>query len=104
MVSDLINDMVKEIKDEVTRETRDEIKDELKEKVKDQICIFDNINPNGPLLIGKPEEVAKETLIHLKRAKGMTGYIFSTAGTSSPFTPKENYLAMDKEVVNFQWE
>ncbi|MBU0465908.1 MAG: hypothetical protein KKD21_12305 [Proteobacteria bacterium] len=76
---------------------------ELKEKVKDRICIFDNINPNGPLLIGKPEEVAQTTLAHLERAKGMTGYIFSTAGTSSPFTPKENYLAMDREVINFQW-
>ncbi len=75
----------------------------LKEKVGDRICIFDNINPNGPLLIGKPEAVAKETLAHLNRAKGMSGYIFSTAGTSSPYTPKENYLAMDKEVINFQW-
>lgn len=76
---------------------------ELKEKVGDRICIFDNINPNGPLLIGKPEEVTKETLEHLEKAKGMSGYIFSTAGTSSPFSPKENYLAMDKEVANFQW-
>jgi uroporphyrinogen decarboxylase len=76
---------------------------ELKEKVKDRICIFDNINPNGPLLIGKPEEVARETLAHLNRAKGMSGYVFSTAGTSSPFTPRENYLAMDREVINFQW-
>jgi len=77
---------------------------ELKEKVKDQICLFDNINPNGPLLIGKPDEVAKETLLHLNRAKGMKGYIFSTAGTSSPATPEENYLAMDREVANYQWQ
>ncbi len=76
----------------------------LKEKVEDRICIFDNINPNGPLLIGKPEEVTKETLEHLEKAKGMSGYIFSTAGTSSPFTPKENYLAMDNEIANFQWQ
>lgn len=75
----------------------------LKEKVQDRICIFDNINPNGPLLIGNPEAVARETLEHLNRAKGMSGYIFSTAGTSSPHTPKENYLAMDKQVSNFQW-
>jgi len=75
----------------------------LKEKVGDKICIFDNINPNGPLLIGKPEEVTAETLAHLEKAKGMPGYIFSTAGTSSPFTPKENYLAMDRAVSNFQW-
>ncbi len=76
---------------------------ELKKKVNGRICIFDNINPNGPLLIGKPEEVAQETLVHLNRAKGMTGYIFSTAGTSSPFIPKENYLSMDREVITFQW-
>jgi len=76
---------------------------ELKKKVNDRICIFDNINPNGPLLSGDPEEVKKETLDHLEKAKGMSGYIFSTAGTSSPLTPKDNYLAMDREVANFQW-
>ena len=76
---------------------------ELKEKVGDKICIFDNINPNGPLLIGSPEETAAETLAHLEKAKGMDGYIWTTAGTSSPFTPKDNYLAMDKVVNEFQW-
>ncbi|MCG8632933.1 MAG: hypothetical protein MI863_03845 [Desulfobacterales bacterium] len=76
---------------------------ELKEKVGDEICIFDNLNPNGPLLIGTPEEVTRETLAHLENAKGMDGYIFSTAGTSSPYTPKENYLAMDRAVSEFNW-
>ncbi len=75
---------------------------ELKEKVGEKICIFDNINPNGSLLIGTPEEVAAETRVHLEKAKGMSGYIFSTSGTSSPNTPKENYLAMNREVRNFQ--
>jgi len=86
----------------LTQETVLDIR-ELKEKVGDKICIFDNINPNGPLLIGTPEEVAAETLAHLENAKGMSGYIFSTAGTSSPNIPKENYLAMNREVLNFQW-
>jgi 5-methyltetrahydrofolate--homocysteine methyltransferase len=63
---------------------------ELKDKVGDRICIFDNINPNGSLLIGKPEEVAAETLAHLEKARGMSGYIFSTSGTTSPFIPREN--------------
>jgi len=76
---------------------------ELKEKVGDRICIFDNINPNGPLLIGKPEEVATETLLHLEKAKGMSGYIFSTSGTTSPATPRENFEAMNREVLNFDW-
>ena len=76
---------------------------ELKEKVGDRICIFDNINPNGPLLIGKPEEVATETLLHLEKARGMPGYIFSTSGTTSPATPRENFEAMNREVLNFDW-
>ena len=76
---------------------------ELKAKVGDRISIFDNLNPNGPLLIGTPEEVIRETQAHLEKAKGMSGYIFSTAGTSAPLTPKENYLAMDKTVSEFEW-
>jgi uroporphyrinogen-III decarboxylase len=76
---------------------------ELKEKVAEQICIFDNLNPNGPLLIGKPDEVAGETLWHLAKARGMSGYIFSTSGTTSPNTPRENFEAMNREVLGFQW-
>ncbi len=75
----------------------------LKEKVGDRICIFDNINPNGPLLIGKPEVVAAETRAHLEKARGMSGYIFSTSGTTSPNTPRENFEAMNREVLSFQW-
>jgi len=76
---------------------------ELKEKVGNRICIFDNINPNGPLLIGKPEEVSTETYLHLEKARGMSGYIFSTSGTTSPATPRENFEAMNREVLNFKW-
>ncbi len=85
--------------------TQDTVLDlrELKEKVGDRICIFDNINPNGPLLIGKPDKVAGETLLHLQKAYGMSGYIFSTSGTTSPATPRENFEAMNREVLNFKW-
>ncbi len=76
---------------------------ELKEKVGNRVCIFDNLNPNGPLLIGKPEEVAAETLAHLEKAKGMSGYIFSTSGTTSSRIPKENFKAMNHAVLNFRW-
>ena len=77
---------------------------ELKEKVGDRICIFDNINPNGPLLIGKPEAVATETRAHLEKARGMSGYIFSTSGTTAPNTPRENFEAMNREVLGFRWD
>jgi uroporphyrinogen decarboxylase len=74
---------------------------ELKNKCGERIAIFDNLNPNGSLLIGKPEEVAKETRGHLEKAGSMTGYLFSTSGTTSPVTPRENFEAMNREVINF---
>ena len=86
----------------LTQETVLDIR-ELKEKVGDKICIFDNINPNGPLLIGTPEEVAAETRAHPENAKGMSGYIFFPTGYFPFFIRKENYLAMNREVLNFQW-
>ncbi len=75
---------------------------ELKEKVGERTAIFDNLNPNGPLLIGTPEEVEKETVAHLEKARGMSGYLFSTAGTMSPETPRANFDAMNKAVLNFK--
>jgi len=33
----------------------------------------------------------------------MSGYIFSTSGTTSPATPRENFAAMNREVLNFKW-
>jgi len=74
---------------------------ELKDKCGDRICIFDNLNPNGSLLTGTPDEVAKETRAHLEKAKSMTGYIFSTSGTTSPVTPRANFEAMNREVLLF---
>jgi uroporphyrinogen decarboxylase len=84
--------------------TQDTVLDlrELKDKCGERICIFDNLNPNGSLLIGKPEEVAQETRAHLETAKAMSGYIFSTSGTTSPNTPKANFEAMNREVLNFK--
>lgn len=74
---------------------------QLKDKVGDQICIFGNLNPNGSLLIGKPQEVEVETQAHLETTRDMLGYIFSTAGTSSLGTTQENYEAMNRVVLNF---
>jgi uroporphyrinogen decarboxylase len=74
---------------------------ELKDKCGNRICIFDNLNPNGSLLTGTPDEVAQETRAHLEKAKSMTGYIFSTSGTTSPVTPRANFEAMNSEVLLF---
>jgi uroporphyrinogen decarboxylase len=74
---------------------------EFKKKCGNRICIFDNLNPNGSLLTGSPEAVAQETKAHLEKARSMSGYIFSTSGTTSPVTPRENFAAMNTEVLNF---
>jgi len=73
----------------------------LKDKCGERICIFDNLNPNGSLLVGTPEETARETRAHLQKAKSMTGYIFSTSGTTSPNIPRANFEAMNREVLEF---
>ena len=75
---------------------------ELKDTCGDRICIFDNLNPNGSLLTGSPQDVARETKAHLEKARSMSGYIFSTSGTTSPVTPRENFEAMNREVINFE--
>ena len=73
----------------------------LKDKCGERICIFDNLNPNGSLLVGTPQETARETRAHLQKAKSMTGYIFSTSGTTSPNIPRANFEAMNREVLSF---
>jgi uroporphyrinogen decarboxylase len=75
---------------------------QLKTMVGERTAVFDNLNPNGPLLIGTPAEVAAETRAHLERARGMRGYLFSTAGTTSPAVPLENFEAMNREVLAFR--
>jgi MtaA/CmuA family methyltransferase len=75
---------------------------ELKDKCAERMCIFDNLNPNGSLLTGTPDKVAQETRAHLEKTNSMTGYIFSTSGTTSPVTPKANFEAMNREVLNFK--
>jgi uroporphyrinogen decarboxylase len=73
----------------------------LKDKCGERICLFDNLNPNGSLLVGTPAETARETRAHLQKAKSMIGYIFSTSGTTSPNIPRANFEAMNKEVLGF---
>lgn len=74
----------------------------LKENVGAKTAIFDNLNPNGSLLIGTPEETALETRRHLERAANLSGYLFSTAGTTSPNIPQANFAAMNQEVLNYR--
>jgi uroporphyrinogen decarboxylase len=84
--------------------TQDQVLDlqTLKQTVGERTCLFDNLNPNGSLLTGMPADVAAETRNHLKNAKDMSGYVFSTSGTTSPLIPWENFMAMNQEVLNFE--
>lgn len=73
----------------------------LKDTVGDRVAVFDNLNPNGALLTGTADTVSQETRQHLQSARGWSGYLFSTAGTTSPNTPRENFDAMNREVLRF---
>ena len=85
----------------LTQDTVLDLRD-LKDTCGDRICIFDNLNPNTSLLIGTPDETARETRAHLQKARSMSGYIFSTAGTTSPNIPRANFEAMNREVLGFR--
>lgn len=75
---------------------------QLKDRVGERTAIFDNLNPNGSLLIGSPEETARETRHHLERAAHLPGYLFSTSGTTSPNIPRANFEAMNQAVLDFK--
>ncbi len=84
--------------------TQDTVLDlrKLKEKVGEKTAIFDNLNPNGSVLIGTPEETTRETRRHLEHAAHLPGYLFSTSGTTSPNIPRENFEAMNQAVLDFK--
>jgi len=68
--------------------------DPLKEKYGDKICIFANLNPTGVLLGGTPDRVKEEVRELMDKGKKGGGFIFHTAGTMSPLTPRNNFDAM----------
>lgn len=73
---------------------------EVKERVGDRMCLMGNVNPLEIGVRGTAEEVYNATLEVLEQSGG-EGIILSVGGGVSPGMPRENILAMQKALADF---
>ncbi len=73
---------------------------EVKRRVGDRMVLMGNVNPLEVGVRGTPEEVREETLAVLE-ASGGEGVILSVGGGTSPGMPRENILAMQAALAEF---
>jgi uroporphyrinogen decarboxylase len=74
--------------------------EEVKDRVGDRMCLMGNVNPLEIGIRGTPEEVYDATLEVLEKSRG-EGIILSVGGGTSPGMPRENILAMQKALAEF---
>ncbi len=75
---------------------------EVKQRVGDRMCLMGNVNPLEIAVRGTPAEVREETLAVL--AGGFSdgkGMILSVGGGTSPGMPRENMIAMQEALAEF---
>lgn len=73
---------------------------EVKQRVGDRMCLMGNVNPLEIGVRGTPQEVREATLEVLEKSEG-TGIILSVGGGTSPGMPRENILAMQEALAEF---
>jgi uroporphyrinogen decarboxylase len=73
---------------------------EVKARVGDRMCLMGNVNPLEIAVRGTPEEVREATLEVLEKSGG-EGIILSVGGGVSPGMPRENILAMQAALAEF---
>lgn len=73
---------------------------EVKTRVGDRMCLMGNVNPLEVGVRGTPEEVRAATLDVLEKG-GDRGMILSVGGGTSPGMPKQNIIAMQKALEEF---
>jgi uroporphyrinogen-III decarboxylase len=73
---------------------------EVKQRVGDRMCLLGNVNPLEIGVRGTPAEVREATLDVLEGAGG-EGIILSVGGGTSPGMPRENILAMQDALAEF---
>jgi MtaA/CmuA family methyltransferase len=73
---------------------------EVKERIGNRMCLMGNVNPLEIGVRGTPEEVKAATLEVLEKSKG-EGIILSVGGGTSPGMPKQNILAMQSALAEF---
>jgi len=74
--------------------------EEVKSRVGNRICLMGNVNPLEVGVRGTPEEVFDATMDVLEKSGG-EGIILSVGGGTSPGMPRENILAMQKALEEF---
>jgi len=70
------------------------------DRVGGKICLMGNVNPLEIGVRGTPEEVREATLDVLEKSKG-EGIILSVGGGMSPGMPRENIVAMQDALAEF---
>ena len=73
---------------------------DVKNLIGDRMCLMGNVNPVEIGVQGKPEDVFTATMEVLEKSHGQ-GIILSLGGGVSPGMPKENILAMQKALNEF---
>jgi MtaA/CmuA family methyltransferase len=73
---------------------------EVKQRVGSRMCLMGNVNPLEVGVRGTPEEVRDATLEVLEKSGG-EGIILSVGGGTSPGMPRENILAMQKALNEY---
>lgn len=74
--------------------------EDVKDRVGDRMCLMGNVNPLEIGVRGTPEEVFDATLEVLEKSEG-EGIILSVGGGTSPGMPRENILAMQEALAEF---
>lgn len=74
--------------------------EEVKSRIGDRMCLMGNVNPLEIAVRGTPDEVYDATTDVLEKSEG-EGIILSVGGGTSPGMPRENILAMQKALNDF---
>ncbi len=73
---------------------------EVKERIGNKMCLMGNVNPLEIGVQGTPKEVFDATIDVLEKSGG-EGIILSVGGGTSPGMPRENIIAMQKALDEF---
>ncbi|MGE5847404.1 MAG: uroporphyrinogen decarboxylase family protein [Ignavibacteria bacterium] len=73
---------------------------EVKSRLGNRMCLMGNVNPLEVGVRGTPDEVFNTTMDVLEK-RGGEGIIFSVGGGTSPGMPKENILAMQRALNEY---
>ena len=73
----------------------------IKKQWGDRICLVGNMNIEGVLAFGSPEEVAEDTREHIAGLSQNGGYVVASSHTIVDAIPTENYFAMVETAIKY---